>query len=152
MPSAKVHGPVGALLGAVNALRLSEGQPDGYRLVETLSGAFFGGTAGIMPDRLDPPDHPNHRAGGHGAAQTIALTYLAHKVTPLVQEKLRGIATSLFDEAQLKPEGFERSMCQVGGICYLILSGALPGITAGYASHVALDAFTPKSIPFIGID
>jgi hypothetical protein len=152
MPNAKVHAPTGLVLGAANAFRLSQGQPDNYRLVETLSGAFFGATAGLIPDRIDPPDHPNHRAGGHGAVQTIALAYFANKVTPMIQEKLRGIATSLFDEAQLRPESFERSMCQVGGVCYLILSGALPGITAGYASHVALDAFTPKSIPFIGIE
>src|SRR5947207_3275507 len=52
----------GSPMPAVNSLNQS-----GFNVALKAFGGWCGGTAGaVLPDIFDPPDHPGHRAMGHG--------------------------------------------------------------------------------------
>ena len=66
------------------------------------------------------------------------------------QDRLRFEANeqrALFD----KTDGFDAFLHWVFWVGLRLLSGAMAGLIAGYLSHLALDACTPKSLPLLGI-
>ncbi len=154
MSDRKTHQFVGAVSGAVRAGYVSWNQP-GF-LMETIGGGFGGYWASMLPDHLEPATSSWHRgachslsAGGMVAwADTVLLELAAacraeanqYRAIQTVQDPFTGefrpVPINLF---QLLAEWF-----------WSFLAGVLNGLSAGYLSHLALDAGTPRSIPFIG--
>lgn len=154
MSDRKTHQLVGAVSGAVRAGYVSWNQP-GF-LFETVGGGFGGYWASIAPDQLEPATSSWHRGACHswGAAAVVAgadqvLLELAaacraeankYRAMQTVQDPFTGE----FRPAPTNP------FHVLAEWFWSFLAGVLTGFTAGYLSHLALDAVTPRSIPLLG--
>ena len=73
MPKRATHRLAGGCAG-VGAVIWYRSRGDGQvSLAEILGGLAGGSLAGALPDRLDPPLSPNHRALAHGFLPAVAL-------------------------------------------------------------------------------
>ncbi|MGH9770402.1 MAG: hypothetical protein ACRD4Q_01655 [Candidatus Acidiferrales bacterium] len=150
MPSRSVHlvtaVPVGAGFAFSKASQASSNQVP----LEALGGALGGYLGGLCPDFFDPPTSPNHRALGHGLAPAglggvawlsnldSAQGWLRRQAEQCRQRSVQAQSPSAAFWFQ-----FLEFLCVLG-------AGVLAGFVAGYASHLALDFATPRSLPLIG--
>lgn len=149
MANRPYHDGFGALAGSVTAAYCARSESSENLLIECAGGALFGMLGSRLPDVFDPPTHPNHRSLGHGALQcTSAITWAGTHV-PEVQATLRAEAARLAEAGARSNSDLERCAYLMAELGLRILSGAVPGALAGYASHLALDATTPKGLPLI---
>jgi hypothetical protein len=75
MPNCDVHGRVGAVVGGSYAAYRAWGQPGPHILTETAGGVLGGTIGGLLPDWIDAPTSPRHRAQAHSMAITGTLGY-----------------------------------------------------------------------------
>ena len=136
VPNRNTHVTAGVIAGAVAALYCSRDEPAEHRAVEVLGGMLGGYVGGRLPDLFDPPTNPLHRSFAHGglAVGTVALAQL--------DEWRRACRQSAADCAAAG-RGLDEFL-------NLMLAGFLTGLQAGYASHLALDMFTPAGLPLLG--
>jgi len=149
MPNREVHLPVGAMSGAAYATYHAWGQPGPYVLAEAAGGLVGGIGGGLLPDWIDAPCSPRHRAEAHSMSITGTVGYYMNQQLPQWQTNLRAEAQRY---AQLR--GASATVLPQIGYCALelifrFLSGLLAGLLAGYASHLALDSLTPSSLPVL---
>lgn len=121
-------------------------------------GGMIGGLlGGKAPDsvHVDPSSlGPNHRRFGHSWAMLGAQVYVADAVISAWEKFCRERA----DEAAWRLancpgiSGIERFLLVVQEIAWRVTAGSLAGFIAGYVSHLALDAFTARSLPLFGPD
>lgn len=149
MPNRKTHQTVGAISGGIAAIVRSESQPLEHRIVETLAGVLAGIGGGRLPDILDPPTWPGHRSIGHGMVPSgggLALVFSK-------PDELQGAIRSHAEQEAAMRESADTLLAQLWhGFLELmlrLLAGAVVGLPAGYASHLLLDATTPKCLPLI---
>lgn len=150
MPNGKTHRVFGTVTGAVIATHKARSLPPAQQLIEGIGGALGGRSAAIWPDLIDPPTSPNHRSVGHGFLATTVMLDLAYHNLDHWQAQLRNRAEEyarLRDTATDPLTWCWYALCWA--LCHLA-SGALAGVMAGYASHIALDALTPKGLPLFG--
>ncbi len=119
-----------------------------------------GGLGASAPDWIEPADDPNHRGGGH------SLVVLGISGGPIVALAASDQVLSLPVVAQLRQRVRERKAEFLAaseaaterwrkvwflGLAHLVhpAAGFLVGVPAGYASHLALDAFSRRSIPLL---
>jgi hypothetical protein len=117
--------------------------------METLGGALGGYCGGILPDCIDPPFHPGHRALGHGFVPVAAAANFWYQGLDGWQNQLRlladeqGYRRSLsFDPAATAWHAFAEWVLR-------LLSGFVAGLGAGYVTHIVLDFGTPRCLPLI---
>jgi hypothetical protein len=117
-------------------------------------GGLIGGKA---PDSqyIDPSSlGPNHRRFGHSWAMLGTHVYVADAVTSAWEKLFRERA----DEAAWRLANcqtlsdIERLLLVFQEVAWRVTTGLLAGFIAGYVSHLALDAFTAKSLPVFGTD
>jgi LexA-binding, inner membrane-associated putative hydrolase len=154
MPDMKTHKFVGAASGAVYAAYKAGDHPN--VLIEAIGGGFGGYWASMLPDVLEPATSSWHRgpchsftAGGVVMSASSVLTDWAtacrqeadkHRATEMAWNPATGSFTPMPQNPfQLLAEWF-----------WSFLAGLLNGLGAGYLSHIALDAFTPRGVPFVG--
>jgi hypothetical protein len=92
---------------------------------------------------------PN-RSLGHGVLPSVAGAGFLVKQVPAWQRALRGEADR---RAALRANGAtgpDAVAAFLGEVACRLLAGALPGLIAGYVSHLALDLGTPRRLPLIG--
>ncbi len=133
MPNGKTHTLTGMLAGVATSFILQEktrpGQP--ADLGHLIFCGVTGAATGRFPDILEPALHPNHREFCHSFVFGLAVGYVGVQVwKELTQE-------SLFLEKVKEADPWVQ----------LILLLLLVAIAA-YLIHLALDAFTPKGLPF----
>lgn len=149
MPNRDVHLPFGAVSGAAYATYHAWGQPGPYIWAEATGGLVGGIGGGLLPDWIDTPCSPRHRAEAHSMSITGTLGYYMNDQLPKWQACLRNEAQRY---AQLR-DATTSLLPQVGyGALEFImrfLAGLLAGLLAGYASHLALDSLTPSSLPIL---
>ncbi len=87
-----------------------------------LVGAGLAALLTNLPDRLEPPTHPNHRQFFHSIACEAAVGTLAYSLC-----------------AWKPPEHWKKALR------FVLLAGC-----GAYAVHLVLDAATPKSLPLLG--
>lgn len=81
-----------------------------------------GGLLGAkLPDVFEPAIHSHHRAFFHSLVMAGGITWAIRKILSMPRETPG----------------------------QRLLRAALLGVAIGYASHLALDAFTPRSLPVI---
>lgn len=147
MPGRKVHTAAGAIVGGAYAWHKARGESDGNRLVETGAGILSGALAGRLPDILEPARSPNHRGIAHSLVAGYAVTAV----------KLDDWSNSCrqraehFRQMQLLPnaEPVAQLLYWLAEMFWRIAAGCLNGLQAGYASHLLLDALTPRSLPVV---
>lgn len=149
MPNGKTHQAAAIPTGALCALIMSEGQSDFARFFETIGGALGGGLGGACPDGIDPPTNSHHRSLAHGVVPAGVGLRWAWSTLQETQFRIRcsanahGRACAVAETAPLHLWHFS---CQV----FLhVLAGMIVGFVAGYASHLVLDAFTPRRLPLL---
>jgi hypothetical protein len=147
MANRRTHRTVGAVAGAFLAFVLSKGQPVWHRIVELIGGTTAGLFSALLPDIFEPADSPNHRSLIHGVLpNTVLLVYCARRLR-LCQVSLRSRADDHANLAkQAQTAGSRLWHWSVEFFCRFF-AGAAAGALIGYGSHLALDAFTPRSLP-----
>lgn len=136
MANGKTHRAIGAIAGGAYAYHRARCQRLEHALMEALGGVLAGVAGARLPDVFDPPLHPRHRSLAHGLVPVVAAG----------QAAVRALDPW---EAGLRAEADRRAACgdSTGELLYRLAAGALAGLIGGYASHVALDAFSPASVP-----
>jgi LexA-binding, inner membrane-associated putative hydrolase len=149
MPNRDVHLPVGAASGAGYATYHAWGQPGPYVLAEAVGGLVGGIAGGLLPDWIDVPCSPRHRAEAHSMSITGTVGYFVNDQLPSWQASLRNEAQRY---AQLR-EASPSLLPQIGygalEFIFRFLCGLLAGLLAGYGSHLILDSLTPSSLPIL---
>jgi len=145
----RIHQAVAVPAGIGISLSQTPGQPLFGRMVEA-AGAGCGASFGArLPDWWDPPNGPDHRSWAHSLSLAVAGTAVAGASLSDIQQYLRTQAASHAQTAQWATDPLIRSWHTFCEWFYLFISGCLVGLAAGYGSHLVLDAFTPRSLPFI---
>jgi len=125
--------------------------------VEAVGGAIGGYLGGIMPDLLEPAISSWHRGTAHSYAGGATVVAAATSVLAQWESVCRTNAENC--KAILMIRGadgqfalaspFRQFMLSLGELFWRLMAGLLNGFVAGYISHVALDAGTPRSIPLL---
>lgn len=103
----------------------------------------------MLPDIIEPAIHPGHRSVAHGAAPAVALGVLASRHLDSWQASLRARADRQAALAMQSQSTLPQLWHAVLEFFFRLLAGAVAGALGGYGSHLALDAFTPRSLPLI---
>jgi LexA-binding, inner membrane-associated putative hydrolase len=133
MANRKTHVAVGVAAGfAVTVFNMNRCDERGnlQTLLKLLGGALGGYLGGMLPDRLEPPTNPRHRAGLHSKEMACSLI---------------ATTTGLWQFAQ----DLELQAIEEDSALKMLASGALVGVISGYLTHLALDARTPAGLPGI---
>jgi len=156
MPGRKTHKIVGTLTGAALAAYQSREQGTVSRVVETvggLAGAYFGST---VADDLEPAISSWHRADAHSCAAGLAILATADALAEFLRMKADQWRTDIPMQPVLYPQGIvyvpasaNPSLQWLYEMICRFLAGFVTGFAAAYASHLALDALSPRSIPVL---
>lgn len=150
MPNRNVHWPVGAVAGAGYATYMANGQRSSHVMAEVAGGVLGGIGGGLLPDYIDAPVSPCHRAEAHSVALTgVAGGYLSSQL-PAWQASLRTQAERYAQMRSLAASPCAQFFYWLLELAFRFASGVLAGLLAGYASHLVLDALTPSSLPLLG--
>jgi len=136
MPNRNTHSAYGAGAGILFVLAKQIGQ-HGIDLAGLLGSAAGGLLGGRLPDIIDPPDSPGHRAVGHSVsacAITAALLTMILKMPEAPADQYAAFEHSF-------PAELNRNQMLVR-----LTTGFLEGMIAGYVSHLLLDSGTPAGI------
>ena len=159
MPGKRTHQLVGAGAGVTFAAFEAKNQPDQYFWVEAIGGFLGGYVAGTLPDVLEPAICSWHRGVFHSATADSAVLY-AHTILAQWAQMCRqnGDQCSMVPQIQdvrtgawfpLTQPPLQQICAILGGLLWRVLAGFLNGLAAGYVSHLALDATTPRGIPLL---
>ena len=144
------HNAIGIATGAMSALLLADNQSKRNRSLEVCGGCFGGSIGSWLPDKIDPATGPNHRSLGHGILPIGCVAYVSWEQLKSFQDKLRQIADELAANRSDSMTPVELGLNQIAECICRILAGMIPGVLAGYISHLALDFTTPKGLPLVG--
>ena len=148
MPRRRTHTVVGTALGGAAGLLTASGLPEEQRAIHVAFAAFGGFIGGQLPDVIEPALSPNHRGAFHsvGALGLTGLAWLADWQGDC-HARANGCdaraGAAHLTEAQKSDERFK-------AFWWRALAGFSVGIIAGYASHLALDATSPRGLPLLG--
>lgn len=152
MPNRKAHVRVAAVTGAAAAgvAAATSKQSIGACIVETGGGWIGGQFGGRLPDVLNPPTSPRHRAfahsfaaGGGTAASMIAALQRAQSACRKRADRCH--ATRTRDDASF----LEVVLGYLGELFWRLLAGFIAGLPVGYLSHLAMDSMTPAGLPIV---
>jgi len=149
MPNHDVHWPVGTASGAAYALYMGYGQPSSHVVAETVGGGFGGFVGGVLPDRIDTPDCPQHRAEAHSMAVTGTIGWILKDNLPEWQSWLRSQADRFATMRARSTSAPHQFFFWLAEYFCRFLAGLIAGLLAGYASHLTLDFLTPMSLPVL---
>lgn len=149
MSNGPVHKAIGVAAGIGAGMLASREQAGTARAYE-LVGAGVGGWLGAKgPDWIDPPIHPCHRSLGHSMAlAAIVWKYVVENVGRW-QDTLRAKAKEHAALAERSRDPLQRLWHVLLATVCRLAAGFLVGLSAGYASHLALDFATPKCLPLL---
>lgn len=150
MPDRETHVAVGMLAGlGAAALAAPRGDVPQLHVVAELVGGLVGGAiGGRMPDLIEPATSPNHRQIAHSVVTGGAFALA--RVADLQAACRERAAFNQRVAAALGIEADERKDADLRAVLWLFLAGAILGFAAGYASHLVLDAGTPRGLPLLG--
>ena len=135
MPNGKTHLIAGTICGSVTSIviqtRLNE--RDTIDLVHAFLSTGVGFASGRLPDIIEPPIHPNHRAFFHSFLFGTILGFVAVKIWKALKEKV----SKRREQAQLR---FNEKEIVLGLLFVAFIVVIL---------HLFMDGFTKKSLPII---
>ncbi|MHB8843316.1 MAG: metal-dependent hydrolase [Nitrospirota bacterium] len=150
MPNRNVHVPVGMASGLAYSLYLTQDQQENDRFFEVLGGVLGGYCGGRLPDVFEPANSSMHRAFAHSTTTGAAFVLSAHTAAQEWGIFFREKATDLRRRRQTnRMSDVDLTINVFLEILLRVAAGMGPGLLAGYASHLALDACTPRSLPLV---
>ena len=87
MPNRALHLRVGAVSGAAYATCQAWGQPGPYVFAEAAGGLVGGMGGGLLPDWIDTPCSPRHRAEAHSMSITGTVGYFVGEQLPTLASR-----------------------------------------------------------------
>lgn len=148
MPNFAEHARAGAVVGLVAAAYSARNAPTEQQIVESVGGLIGGYLGGILPDVLEPANSPHHRQLAHSVVTATAFSLGRYAEWQAACRSRAGEAAQRL--AACAPGSPERSRAERDVFLFRLLAGFLVGVAAGYVSHLALDARTPRGIPWVG--
>jgi inner membrane protein len=136
MASRDDHDTFGCLWGAAAAAAHAILRGEQITLPRLFGGAVGGVLGARMPDAIEPAKHPHHRQAFHSVAALGVVTVGGAKLSNTAADVAAGIAATGGSGGEVVATEF--------------LVGFATGLPAGYASHLAADAGTPRGIPLLG--
>jgi hypothetical protein len=138
--------PVGMAASAYKAHH----QPLPHWIAETILGGPLGALLGAsFPDVIEPATTPNHRGPAHAVVPMGAIGFALWNLADDWQDWLRAKADEFNYRAALATDGFWKFLFQTAELLLRIVAGAIASFIGGYASHLALDATTPRGLPLL---
>lgn len=129
MANKNEHDLAGFFSGALAALVTSQAKTPGDAIQDMLAGAVGGWLGSRIPDALEPATHPGHRSLVHGVtANGIAAYYGAG---PLLRWRINTTDVRA-----------QRSGAR-------LTSAFALGAATGHASHLLIDATSPRGLPWV---
>jgi inner membrane protein len=151
MSDKSTHSAVGAVAGGLAALATARSE-NGWSFVAELAGGVVGGVHGArLPDILEPALHSHHRKFFHSMIAATGGTYVSVKHGPTPAAWLRQRAVELKERAAAESDPLRRLLVFLAAMACHFAIGYLVGGAAGYGSHLALDAASPRSLPVLGM-
>lgn len=150
MANGPTHILVGVIAGTGAAVFKSKGQETPCRFLEAAGGALGGYLGGKLPDILEPATSSWHRSTAHSfSAAAVVATGLAK--VDIFQNYCRRRADSIAAVRATMPEdgGLGVLLQLLAEAFWRLCAGFAAGLAAGYLSHLALDALSPRCIPII---
>lgn len=157
MPDSKTHKLVGASSGAVYAAYRAKEQSVPNWWTEVAGGALGGYVGGLLPDVLEPAISSWHRDVAHSCAAGGGIVALRNALAAIEvacrenAEKCRAIPMAplggIFVPVAVDP--ISQFLSTLFEFLWRLAAGFVNGVAAGYISHLALDAATPRSIPLL---
>jgi hypothetical protein len=151
VPRREQHVRVGAVTGAAAAALAAgaSGQGPVAIAIEAAGGGLGGGLGARMPDVVNPPTSPFHRAFAHSACAGSCVVNASAAVILNWQASCRERAAACH-EAWNRPDAtlLDTVFAAFGELFWRLLSGLLAGFPVGYASHLAMDSLTRAGIRF----
>jgi hypothetical protein len=165
MPNRETHASVGLVSGMGYAAFEAKGQPTLNVVAEMAGGALGGYWGGQLPDWVEPALHSWHRSIAHSGVVGATVTVHARSTFISWQEHCRKQAESCRVKREAIPmvphpsqpnlfvpaqgQGWQHFLLTIEEWFWHVAAGFANGFAAGYVSHLALDAFTPRSIPLL---
>lgn len=150
MADGKTHLVTGIATGAATAAYTAREQPGIDCIAELIGGALGGAIGGKLPDVLEPAIHSWHRSTAHSLATAATLGVTAARSISSLQDRCRTNALHHEALSERAPGELVRVWHRFIAFLWRLLSGVVAGLPAGYISHLALDACTPRCIPLLG--
>lgn len=150
MSDAKTHKKVAMASGGVAAFVVSNEKEPWKLVAETLGGVLGGFVGGKLPDIIEPAVHSWHRNVAHSVTVGTAVVRAAAKGVQAWHESCRAKADEWAQrrrDPNLAPA--DRALALLAELAWRVAAGIPIGAAAGYASHLLLDAGTPRGIPLI---
>ncbi|MCK5133848.1 MAG: metal-dependent hydrolase [Candidatus Sabulitectum sp.] len=143
MSSRKTHISVGIASGASLSLAKQISLKE-FSHLELLCSVFGGFLGGVLPDVIDPPTSPNHRALGHSPIIPILLAGAALYIRLRLQNNQDTRMRAANHSNVVGYDCWEETVNSP----YLnkAITGFFTGLCSGHASHLALDSKTPAGI------
>ena len=152
MANRATHDVWGVGAGAIAAAWCARSQTPEHQILEVVGGCLGGWGGSRLPDVFDPPTCPNHRSWAHGVVPVgfvgSGISYL--DLIAQLQGHLRAQADAVAAKRAELTTDVERLISIVIECLMRAAAGAVPGVVAGYASHLGLDAGTRKGLPPLG--
>lgn len=167
MPGKKTHSYVGMTAGIGYAAFQAKEQVSANLLVEAAGGAAGGWCGGLLPDVFEPGTSSWHRSLAHSGAAGTAIVAVRGKLTEWqtlcrqkaeycrIQAEQNGMLTMVPDPSRpnlfvpAPVNGWAQFRWKLEELFWRFAAGFANGLAAGYISHLALDAATPRSIPLL---
>jgi hypothetical protein len=148
MANRKTHAIAGFASGAVAAGYSARDLGPEYLIPEIISGGIGGMLGGIAPDVLEPAIHSWHSSVAHSGASGLTGA-IATKQCATLQKQCR-LESQHHDQLRHASENdWTRFWHAMISFLWLLLSGLIVGLPAGYLSHLVLDAASPRGIPLV---
>ena len=159
MADLRTHQCVGMGAGAVYAGYLAKEQTAVNWWIEVLGGGAGGFVGGWLPDHLEPAVSSWHRDICHSWAAGGAVVSFREKLiqlgqtcrenaalcrpVPLAPDPQTGVLVPMWNNP------LTRLLSELAELFWRFLAGFVNGLAAGHASHLLLDATTPRGIPLL---
>lgn len=160
MADGLTHKLAGTGSGLILAAYRAKDQSPGDWIVEVAGGALGGYVGGILPDILEPAISSWHRGTAHSYVSGATLTTCVYRTLSDWETACRRQAQNYRAIRMIRTPGgafvaapadpLHQLFSTAAELFWRLLAGFLSGLVAGYVSHLALDAATPRSIPLIG--
>jgi membrane-bound metal-dependent hydrolase YbcI (DUF457 family) len=118
------------------------------RVLEIIGGALGGSLGARLPDYLEPATSSWHRGPAH--------SWVAIGISTRSMREMRKCSHYCRQRAAYYLALRSANCSSILALLYALIeafwraaSGFLSGLAAGYISHLALDAFTPRGIPLL---
>lgn len=151
MPNRETHETVGVIAGVATAAFTMHGQElEPWQAgLELVAAGFAGSVTSAIPDRIDRPTSPRHRASAHAVTTGAAIGMVSLSHVTNFQANCRTRAREVAQRRAASTDLVGSALLFLAEAGLYVASGLAAGAPAGWLSHLALDMGTPSRLPLL---